>query len=190
MRNLVVFGAYTGMRPGELFALEWGDVDLAYGRVHVQRRLYWGEVDLPKSNRVREIALPPPARDRLLSQPSRGAHVFVTRTGRRLSQPVLSGYWAQVRARAGLDFDFYLTTRHYGVALLYRLGLSRRAIAAQLGWSEGARRAAARLRPCGRGCPPGDRRAVRQRPGRAAARGQFRRRNRRRHRLRPPAERG
>ena len=39
-------------------------------------------------------------------------------------------------ARAGLDFDLYLATKHYGVHLLYRLGLSQRAIAAQMGWSE------------------------------------------------------
>ena len=43
-----------------------------------------------------------------------------------------------MRARAGLDFDLYLATKHYGVHLLYRLGLSKRAIAAQVGWSEDA----------------------------------------------------
>jgi integrase len=139
MRNLLLFAAYTGMRPGELFALEWRDVDLHRNRVHVRRRLYWGELDLPKSNMARVIALPPPARDRLLSQPTRGGElVFRSKTSRRLSQPTLSGYWSQVKAAAGLELDFYLCTKHYGAALLYRLGLSRRAIAAQMGWSEGA----------------------------------------------------
>jgi hypothetical protein len=46
-------------------------------------------------------------------------------------------YWSQVKARAGLDFDFYLASKHYGVHLLYKLGLSTRAIGAQMGWSEG-----------------------------------------------------
>lgn len=63
--------------------------------------------------------------------------MFVSKHGRRLSQPTLSGYWAQVKAAAGLNFD-YLATKHYGVHLLYRLGLSKRAIAAQMGWSESA----------------------------------------------------
>ena len=31
-----------------------------------------------------------------------------------------------------------LATKHYGVHLLYKLGLSKRAIAAQMGWSEDA----------------------------------------------------
>jgi hypothetical protein len=64
--------------------------------------------------------------------------VFLSKDGRRLSQPTLSSYWAQVKARAGLDFDFYLATKHYGVHVLYKLGLSTRAIAAQMGWSEKA----------------------------------------------------
>lgn len=41
-------------------------------------------------------------------------------------------------ARTGLDRDFYLASKHYGVHLLYKLGLSSRAIGAQMGWSEKA----------------------------------------------------
>ncbi len=39
---------------------------------------------------------------------------------------------------AAQEFDFYLATKHYGVHLLYRLGLSKRAMAAQMGWTEQA----------------------------------------------------
>lgn len=139
MRALIVFAAYTGMRPGELFALEWTDIDLKANRIDVQRRVYKGMLDLPKSNKARRIALTPPARDVLLRQPTRTERlVFLTKTGRELAQPTLSGYWSQVKAAAGLDFDFYLATKHYGVHLLYKLGLSTRAIAAQMGWSEQA----------------------------------------------------
>ena len=75
----------------------------------------------------------------LLRQPTRTERlVFLSKTGRRLSQPTLAGYWAQVKAAAGLDLDFYLATKHYGVHLLYKLGLSRPGIAAQMGWSERA----------------------------------------------------
>ena len=70
-----------------------------------------------------------------MRQPTRSARlVFLSKTGRMLSEPMLSGYWSQVKAAAGrLDFDFYLATKHYGVHLLYRLGLSTRAITAQMG---------------------------------------------------------
>jgi integrase len=110
MRALVTFAAYSGMRPGELFALEWPDIDFDAMRIDVRRRLYRGRVDLPKSNKPRRIALTPPARDALLGHPRDGALVFRAKRGGRLSQSTLSGYWGKVLARAGLDFDFYLAT--------------------------------------------------------------------------------
>lgn len=136
MRALLVFGAYSGLRPGEMFALEWGDVDFDAMRVHVSRRVYRGRVDLPKSNKARTVALTPPARDALLGQPRDGTLVFRAKRGGRLSQPTLSGYWAQVLARAGLDFDFYLATKHWCVHYMHAtLGLPPRVVAEQMGWT-------------------------------------------------------
>jgi hypothetical protein len=41
-----------------------------------------------------------------------------------------------VLARAELDFDFYLATKHYCVHYFWAtLGLSERAVAEQMGWS-------------------------------------------------------
>ena len=74
-----------------------------------------------------------------MRQPTRtGELVFVSKQGKRLTAPTVSQYWAVVKASAGLDFDLYHATKHYGVHLLFRLGLSKRAIAAQCGWSEDA----------------------------------------------------
>jgi integrase len=126
------------MRPGEIFALEWGDIDFEAMRIDVRRRVYKGKVDLPKSNKPRRIALTPPARDALLGLPSRaeGGLVFRSKRGVRLSQPMLSGYWGKVLARAQLDFDFYLATKHYCVHYMHAtLGLPPRVIAEQMGWS-------------------------------------------------------
>jgi integrase len=139
MRDLMDFAALTLMRPGEPYEYRWPDNDLAHNRILVARRVYRGDVDLPKNNAPKTIALVPPARDILLRQPTRARDdglVFVSKTGKRLSASGFSGYWAQVKAAAGLDFDFYHATKHYGVHQLYLLGLSRRAIAAQAGWSE------------------------------------------------------
>jgi integrase len=136
MRNLLAFAAYSGMRPGEIFALEWADVDMPAMRVDVRRRLYRGSTDLPKSNKVRRIALTPPARDALLGQPDDGPLVFKAKRGGQLSQPTLSMYWGKVLAAAGLDFDFYLATKHWCVNYMYvTLGLPPRVIAEQMGWS-------------------------------------------------------
>jgi integrase len=135
MRALLRFAAYSGMRPGELYALEWADVDFQAMRVRVGRRLYNGRIDTPKSNRGRTIALTPPARDALLGLDRTGL-VFRGKRGNRLCQPTLSQYWGKVLARARLDFDFYLATKHWCVHYLYaELGLPPRAIAEQMGWS-------------------------------------------------------
>jgi integrase len=171
MKALLIFAAYSGMRPGELFALEWPDIDFDAMRIHVNRRVYKGRVGLPKSNKVRTIALTAPARDAILGQPTRqdGQLVFRAKRGGRLSQPTLSGYWGQVLARAGLDFDFYLATKHWCVHYMHaELGLPPRVIAEQMGldapWGAAA---ADRLRPRRRGRARGDRQGVRGQRSRA-----------------------
>jgi integrase len=136
-RALLLVGAYTGARPGELHALRWADIDFARHRVEISRRLYRGQEALPKSNRPRTVALPPPAEAVLLKQPTRGGDlVFLSRMGCQLTASIVSPMWARVKARACLEFDIYTVTRHLAVNLLWRLGLSEREISSQLGWSE------------------------------------------------------
>ena len=138
MRDLMDFAAYTLMRPGELYELRHTDIDIAANRINVDRRLYRGVVDTPKTG-VKTIALVPPARAILMRQPTRTRDdglVFCSKWDKQLTADIAFRYWSLVRAAAGLRFDFYMATKHYGVHLLYRLGLSKRAIAAQAGWSE------------------------------------------------------
>jgi integrase len=144
MRALLTFGAFTLTRPGELFALDWqkDDIDLEAGRGQINRRLYRGGTDLPKSNRERTIAIPPPARDALrglLEMDGYYPHGFVFRnkSGRQLTEPTLTAYWKEVRARSRIDRDFYSCTKHYGAWFFkVRLGLPDAVIASQAGWSE------------------------------------------------------
>lgn len=53
---------YTGMRPEELIALQWGDIDWAKGLIHVQRvRTFKGsERDGTKTHAERDIDIAPP----------------------------------------------------------------------------------------------------------------------------------
>lgn len=133
MRSLILFLAYTGMRPGEAFALEWSDLDFDRMRIRIERRVYKGSVDLPKSNRARMIVLPPPARDALLGLPRDGKLVFRAKRGGKLSQATLSGYWAPVVAAFGRKLTPY-ELRHFAAHYLYvQLGLPARVVAVQLG---------------------------------------------------------
>ena len=63
-------------------------------RVHVRRRSYKGQFGLPKSNKPREIVLPPPARDALLTLPRTDHLIFRRKRGQLISQATLSGYWS------------------------------------------------------------------------------------------------
>lgn len=138
MRAITKFAAFTLMRPSELYALEWSDIDFKRMRIRKVRRLFRGELDAPKTGE-KEVALTPPARDAILSLPRDGGLVFRAKRGGRLSAAGFSGYWNMVLARAGLDFDFYHATKHYGVWYMRsKLNLSKAAIAAQAGWSESA----------------------------------------------------
>lgn len=134
MRALLLFAAYSLMRPSEIYPLEWTDIDFEAMRIRKARRLFRGGVDKPKTGE-KTIALVPPARDAIMGL-SRDSHlVFTSITGKRLSQPLMSGYWGKVLAAAGLDFDFYHATKHYGVHYMWtKLNMSPRAIAAQAGW--------------------------------------------------------
>jgi integrase len=142
MRALFTFAAYTLMRPCELIALGWDNIDFGAGRILIDERFYRGKTDVPKSNHARVVALTAPALaalselQRVQGYPT-GGLVFRNKSGNRLTAPTLCAYWQQVRARAGLEHEFYVATKHYGVWFMkVRLDLPNAAIAAQAGWSE------------------------------------------------------
>lgn len=47
----------TGMRPGELYALTWDQVDLERGQIHIDRAHWRGDVATPKTDDPRVVAL-------------------------------------------------------------------------------------------------------------------------------------
>jgi integrase len=50
-------GVLAGLRPGEVLALEWGDVDLDARRLTVQRQVRHGRVGPPKSGKPRFVPI-------------------------------------------------------------------------------------------------------------------------------------
>jgi integrase len=82
---------YTGLRRGELFALQWGDIDWGTGRdgglISVRRSLYQGRITTPKTDHsIRVIEVPQQTLDELavyreMFPPKEGGFVFHTATG-------------------------------------------------------------------------------------------------------------
>lgn len=137
-RAVIVFAAYVGLRPGELFALERTDV----GRDEVTIRQSLdgtGTIKAPKNGRERIVVLPPPAREALGNVPVRldVPWQFVTPRGRRFTKSSLYYYWNPVRAAFGRPgMDFY-ELRHFCATHLLELGVSHADVAIQLGHTDG-----------------------------------------------------
>jgi integrase len=104
----------------------------------VRRRIYRGEVDLPKSGRAREIVLFPEARDALLGLPRDGDRIFRAKRGGDLTASTIAYYWQAITAVFGPVDPHEL--RHFAGHHLYvtmglRRGWSRRSSATHRAWS-------------------------------------------------------
>jgi integrase len=139
-RACILFAAYVGLRPAELFMLRWTDLDFAGQEVRIRQSLgSTGDVTLPKNNLARTVILPPPARQALGEMPRRAdsPYVFTTSTGKRFSKTSHYYYWHAVRSAFGRPgMDFY-ELRHFCATELLRMGVSHSDVAVQLGHTDG-----------------------------------------------------
>jgi integrase len=140
---MILVAAYTGIRPGEMFALKWADVDIEGKRLWVRAAVdRTGRITRPKNDEHRQIALPPPAGEALKRVPKEvleDGRVFFSGRGAPFVQPRLHYYWGPVKAAAGLaNMDFY-ELRHFCGSYLASRGVSPRQIAKQLGHQDGGR---------------------------------------------------
>ena len=140
LRAMILFSAYVGLRPAEMFVLRWSDVDFTSGRVHIRQSLTsTGEVTLPKNGRARTVVLPPPAADALRTLPRRldSPLVFVTSRGTGWKKTTHFHRWNLIRLAAGLRGMDYYELRHFCATHLLELGLRPSDVAIQLGHNDG-----------------------------------------------------
>lgn len=138
---MIQLAAYTGLRPGELHGLRWGDVSLRDGTLRVERQ-YSPKAHAftaTKNELARTVPVLPPAEDALRAIPRTGEQVFFTKQGRHFTGRVSSFYWSPVRAAFGdSTLDFY-ALRHACGSMLARMGLGAPEIARILGHVDGGR---------------------------------------------------
>lgn len=166
-RSIIIFAAYTGIRPGEVFGLDWDDIDFGAETVHVRQQFHKRRVTTPKNDNTRKVFLPPPAAQALRDMPTRvprpkcgytgAAMVFPGKADQRITQSALTGYWKPVRVafEATLDerrrrelressqsekaaLDFY-ALRHFCATYLVEQGVESWIVARQLGHEDGGR---------------------------------------------------
>jgi integrase len=136
MRAMIQFSAWTGLRAGELQALEWDDVEDEV--IHVRRaRRRDGTTGPPKNGQSRRIAYLPPARVLDEVPRRRDPYVFHSPRGKPLVQGSHFYAWRAVRASAGLPEARWHDLRHFCATQLLELGLDHFAVLIQLGHTDG-----------------------------------------------------
>lgn len=164
-RSVVIFSAYTTMRPGEVFGLDRADLDLAGEMIHVRRQFHKRRIQDPKYGPRKLPYIPPQAAQALRDLPARvprpicdvtkGEILFYGKSGQRITQPSLYGYWKPVRSafEASLDearraelrsarnpdkpeMDFY-ELRHFGATVMAELGVEPWVAAKMMGHTDG-----------------------------------------------------
>jgi integrase len=149
-RALVMVAAGTGLRQGELFGLQVGDVDFLRRTLTVERQVQsvrggGGEIG-PLKNRhsYRSIPLGRSVVDVLAAHlaefPAAGAdHVFTTPDGGPLHRNAFNkAAWCPARKSAGLPDAGMHDLRHFYASLLIRGGLSVKVVADRLGHANAA----------------------------------------------------
>jgi integrase len=99
----VLLGAHAGLRSGEMQGLEWRDVDLRRGIITVQRRVHKGNIDSPKSGKMRRINMTARLQAALEGLPRGLAAVRVLRNdeGGPITQRILERWMGKAQKAAG-----------------------------------------------------------------------------------------
>jgi integrase len=134
-RTMITVAVRTGLRIGELLALQWIDVDLDAGRIVVRRAVSEGIIGTPKNGRSREVALSKEAADALQNHHRRGEFVFCARNGAMLPRHATREPLRFAAKRAGLRFIGWHCLRHTFASHLIMRGAPIKAVQELLGHS-------------------------------------------------------
>ncbi len=141
----VLCGLRTGLRAGELLALQWGDINWRRGFVQVQRNLVRGQLTSPKNHQSRQVDLSRQLRVvlRLWRRQQRRAWlkvgrprpewVFASATGTALDEANVRKAFNRILDAAELDRRGSHQMRHTAASLLLQDGVPITYVSRQLG---------------------------------------------------------
>lgn len=130
----------TGMRAGELWGLQWGDIDWNSKQIHVRRTLWKGQFQTPKSkSSIRKLDIP----DMLVQELKRWKLacpvneyevVFPSPEGKlSLHDNVVKRYFNQAARKAGLRQVSFHSLRHSNASMRIQAGQNIKYIQSQMG---------------------------------------------------------
>ena len=132
----------TGLRAGELWGLQWGDIDWDNGRIHVKRSLWRGNLQTPKTKSafrkvdVSATLLKELKRWKLACPISNDDLVFPSFEGCRVNhENVMNRHFHPILRRAGIRHVSFHSLRHSNASLRIMAGQNIKYISSQLGHS-------------------------------------------------------
>ncbi|MGP1581040.1 MAG: site-specific integrase [Wolinella sp.] len=136
-KNVLKVAFFTGLRPGELIALSWSDIDFEKEEIRVQRAIRHGELGNPKTEHSkRTIPLFRPAKEALLELKAKACAewVFTSKSGNRLNESkAFAKAWKEALKRAGLRERVFYQTRHSFATLMIEQGENLLALSQVMG---------------------------------------------------------
>jgi len=138
LRTLLLTEVLSGMRQGELFGLQWDDIDFEKHQIHVRRSLWHGTLGTPKSRRSRRAINMSPTLEEALrafkATHRRSEFVFSTERGTPIdADNFRHRVFPQALQRAGLRRVRFHDLRHTYTSLLIAQNAHPKYIQAQLG---------------------------------------------------------
>jgi integrase len=137
----VRLAAYTGLRRGELIALQWRDIDFTAHKITITRAVSATAISTPKSGHYRDVPLSDQAATALKRLKQRAQYtnlndlVLCNRYGRRLNGPALTRRYNRARETCELRPLRWHDLRHTFGSLLVAAGIDTVTVKAAMGHS-------------------------------------------------------
>jgi integrase len=133
------------MRPGELFALHYSDLDFARNMIRIRRQLDLdtGKITWPKDDDPRYVVMSPAFRAHIPTMPRLGKIVFPAPRGGYMLRSSWSTHWHTIRAGAGMPGQDFYELKHRAIQWMVDpvedggLGLDPPTVAAMVGHDDG-----------------------------------------------------
>lgn len=132
----------TGMRAGELWDLQWGDIDWNSNQIYVRRSLWGGKFQTPKSKTsMRKIDIPSSLalelkKWKLACPKNKDDLVFSNTDGERTNHhTAVKSHFNQALRRAGLRHVSFHSLRHSNASMRIQAGQNIKYLSTQLGHS-------------------------------------------------------
>lgn len=129
LHNMLKTLFFTGMRTGEMMALEWGDINFESKKIRVSKSLSHGVVSTTKTHAVGYIDMLPPVEVALKDQYrhtglKNGAVFVAPKTGEAFQQSksITDNYWKPLIKRSGLHYIDLYNTRHTFATMMFSHG--------------------------------------------------------------------